>query len=307
MTRVADLIGTFVHDPIRLNRLIKAVEVMLVILLAVALARLAADLIWDAPLSNGNTAPATSSLRKSEAGFADSAGGTVINTVSPALSQLFGMPDSGGASEVAEQQPLQPTSLNLTLKGILADTESDNRLALISAGGGKEQVYRLGQKIEGAEIIRIESRRVVIRRNGVNEALDLEVKKLEGQAISRVEQPHENISSGIRKLSDTDRTITRNTLKQQMNNLPSLLQQATAVPYNEGGEQKGFRIVDLKKGSVFEQLGIQQNDIIYAVNGTPVRNTEEALSAYRMIGTTSNFMIGILRNGQDLKLNLAIQ
>jgi len=306
MIRVADLIGAFVHDPIRLNRLIKAVEVMLVILLAMAMARLAADLIWDAPVHNGNNAtapgtPSTSSLPSSPAD------GSVLRTVTPALSQLFGTSESTEVSGVAETQPLQQTSLNLTLKGILADTESDNRLALISAGGGKEQVYRIGQKIEGAEIVRIEARRVVIYRNGANEALDLEVKKLEGMVTRPDVQGGETISSGIRKLNETDRTITRSTLKQQMNNLPSLLQQATAVPHNEGGEQIGFRIVDLKKGSVFEQLGIQQNDIIYAVNGTPVRNAEEALSAYRMIGTTSNFMIGLLRNGQDLKLNLAIQ
>jgi len=303
MIRVTNLIGTLVQNQTTLDHIIRWTGIVLVILIAISLGRLGADLIWFEPVNNSPAAHSSVAPVLQQTVNP----GIGVDSISPALALLFGKSESVVISETVDQQPLQQTSLNLTLKGILADNESNNRLALISAGGGKEQVYRIGQNIEGAEIIRIEARRVVIRRNGANEALDLEVKKLEGMSISPVGPGRDNISSGIRKLNDTDRTITRSTLKQQMNNLPALLQQATAVPHSQGGEQIGFRIVDLKKGSVFEQLGIQQNDIIYAVNGTPVRNAEEALNAYRMIGTTSNFMIGLLRNGQDLKLNLAIQ
>jgi general secretion pathway protein C len=299
------MLATVLNDQIVLNRAIRWLEVVLVILLAFSVARLASDLMWFSPASNSGTpSEVIPPTLTSQPQFISD--GRVNVQVSPALAHLFGTTTT--PTETATiGQPLQQTNLNLVLKGILADRDSGNRFALIAAGGAKEQVFRIGDKIAGAEIIGIEARRVVIRRNGVNEALDLEVRKLAGKAVNASVVNRVEFNNGIRQLSDTDRAISRNTLSQQLNNLPSLLQQARAIPHSEGGEQIGFRIVELKQGSVFEQLGIRQNDIIYAVNGTPIRNTEDALNAYRNMATTSTFRIGLLRNGQDIKLNLAVQ
>jgi hypothetical protein len=152
MTPVTNMLATVLNDQIVLNRAIRWLEVVLVILLAFSVARLASDLMWFSPASNSGTPseviPPTL-------------------TSSPALAHLFGTTTT--PTETATiGQPLQQTNLNLVLKGILADRDSGNRFALIAAGGAKEQVFRIGDKIAGAEIIGIEARRVVIRRNGVN-------------------------------------------------------------------------------------------------------------------------------------------
>lgn len=305
MTPVSNMLATVLNDQIVLNRVIRWLEVVLVILIAFSIARLASDLMWFSPASNSHTTsvdiPPTLT---SQPQFTND--GRVNAQISPALAHLFGTRTLPTETTITGL-PLQQTSLNLVLKGILADRDSGNRFALIKTGGAREQVYRIGDQIAGAEIIGIEARRVVLRRNGVNEALDLEVRKLAGKSVNASVVNRVDSNDGIRQLSDTDRSISRSTLSQQLKNLPSLLQQARAIPHSESGEQIGFRIVELKQGSVFEQLGIRQNDIIYAVNGTPVRNTEDALNAYRNMASTSTFRIGLLRNGQDVKLNVAVQ
>lgn len=312
MIRVADLISTFAHDQMTLNRIIRWVEVVLVILLAVSLARLVVDLIPPVAVSN---MPVNSGLPVPVEGQGQQTGQLQPDTdrISPALKQLFGKANVSAVTEEELQQPLQQTSLNLTLKGILADRDSDNGLALIAAGDNKEKVYRVADEIEGAEIVRIEPRRVVIRRNGMTEALDLEVRKLSGSMTSTKSNPTANppdrisFNTGIRKLGDNQWSISRAALKQQLNNLPSLLQQATAVPHTQDGQQIGFRIIDLKPGGVFQQLGIEQNDIIHSVNGSSVRNVEEALNAYRNLGSASAFQVGVVREGKQINLSLSVE
>ncbi len=306
MIRVANLISTYAHDQMTLNRIIRWVEVVLVVLLAVSLARLAGELIPSVP---GSTTAASSGwfVPVEPQGQPTVQIQSDADRISPALRQMFGKANVSAMSKDEMQQPLQQTSLNLTLKGILADSGSDNRLALIAVGDNKEKVYRVEDQIEAAEIIRIEARRVIIRRNGMTEALDLEVKRLSANTTRTSTPDRISFSNGIRMLGDNEWTMSRSTLKQQLNNLPALLQQATAVPYIEDGEPAGFRIVDLQQGSVFQQLGIQQNDIIYSVNGAAIRTIEEALNAYRNLGSASAFKLGVVRDGKEINLNLSVQ
>lgn len=296
-----NLMVTLVHDQTALDRIIRWAELLLVILLAVALARLVADLVPPLPVAADLPA-----VTPSQSSGPQADGLAVSDRLSPALTGLFGI-EAASIDAVPAEQPLQQTSLNLVLKGILADQATSNRLALIAAGGQKEKVYRTGDKVEGADIIRIEPRRVVIRRNGVTEALDLEVRKLAGAAGSK-KTANRIVTTGlVRAISDTERVIPQAVFKKQLSNLPALLQQASAVPHIDDGEQAGFRIVSINQGSLFEQLGIRRDDIIYAVNEMPVRNVGDAMDAYRNLSRSSTFRVGVIRDGEDLTLNLSVQ
>lgn len=283
---------THINDPMTTERIIRGMEVILVIVLGVMLARLVAYLVTPSPvqsdIAGASLMPVTTAPAQDF-------------QISPALTGLFGSGTDIAAVET--EQPIQPTSLNLTLKGILADQGTNNRVALIASSGQKEKVYRVGDKVEGADIIRIEARRVIIRRNGVTEALDLQVNRPGAQsAVGRTTGP-----ARILSLGENDRVIPVNTFKQQLSNLPTLLQQAQAIPQMNNGEQTGFRIVSINPGSIFEQIGIRQDDVINAVNDMPVRNVADAMNVYRTLATTNSFRVGLVRNGRDVVLNLSVR
>lgn len=306
MIRVINPIVTTLFNQMTIDRIVRLIELLLVIMLAVALGRLVIDLIPAAPppgnaVTDNPESQSDSTLQQSAASFNEQ------NRITPELQQLFGSLTSPTSSQEILQEPLQQTRLNLTLKGIIANEGASNSLALIAVNGGKEQHYKVGETIEGAEIIRIESRRVILRRNGVNEALDLEVRKLSGTNPVTTMPGRVSFGNGIRTLSDNERVIPRTTLLQQMNNLPALMQQAQALPYSENGQQLGFRISNLVQGSVFEQLGIRNDDLIQSINGFPVRTVEEAMSAYRTLASASDFRLALRRSGQDVNLNISVQ
>ncbi|MGY8815107.1 MAG: PDZ domain-containing protein, partial [Gammaproteobacteria bacterium] len=90
-------------------------------------------------------------------------------------------------------------------------------------------------------------------------------------------------------------------------NLPRLLRQAKAIPHSVNGENQGFKVVEIQEGSIFQDLGLQQEDVIRSVNGTPIRTAEDALNAYRKLRTSNSFQLDLLRSGRSMTLNLSVQ
>lgn len=273
-----------------------------------ALALALADLTWDVvPAPDG----------EGEGGFSGAATGVrggpsngsaakdQMARLSPSVKRLFGTPPTknNGAQGA---KPVRETRLNLTLKGVLAQRSSDRKLALIARGGREEKVYRVGDTVQGARIIRIESRQVILRRNGVTEALKLEVKELKGGS-SRLESEPAGTRDGIRRTGKHKRLVRKETLNRQLNNLPKLLRQAKAVPHTRNGKKAGFRVKNIQKGSVFEDLGIRVGDVIQSVNGNPIRTPRQALTAYRELKSSDSFRVDVLREGQPVTLSYSVQ
>ena len=270
------------------NRFIALCEIGLVVILAVCLGNLVVQTLnWEKSpntQSEGNQNLSASTEQNSNVN--NSAGPTRPNS---RMYALFGTSTIAKQRESdIESEELEETQLNLMLKGILMNSESGISLALIARTNTAEEIYRVGDEIEGAEIIRIEPRRVVIRRNGNTEAINLEIPKVESEVVKKT----------LRKA-----TIGRNGI----GNLPRLLRQAKAIPHSVNGENQGFKVVEIQEGSIFQDLGLQQEDVIRSVNGTPIRTAEDALNAYRKLRTSNSFQLDLLRSGRSMTLNLSVQ
>jgi general secretion pathway protein C len=223
-----------------------------------------------------------------------------------AILNLFGSVSPGQGAMDPAPGPVRATELNLSLRGILADRNSDRKLALIAQADQEEQVYWLGEMVAGAEIARIESGRVLLKRNGAYEALIMD-ELMEGRDVHN-RPPADPAVDKNQPPADNRYVINKGMLVKQMNDLEGLLQQAHAVPHNDKeGHQIGYRMVNLPRGSVFRKLGLRQEDVIKSVNGTSVLNTREALEAYRDLKTASNFSIGLLRDGREINIDYSIQ
>ncbi|HKJ88665.1 MAG TPA: type II secretion system protein GspC [Gammaproteobacteria bacterium] len=284
-------------------------EVALVIALAVALA----DLTWEvAPGPGGgkeaggwSVAPSSRSGAVSGSSGSSSGGARPGRSLPDPVRDLFGMPPQEDAGKKA--QPVRETQLNLTLKGILASREGGQKLALIASGKKKERVYQVGDSVPGgARILRIERRRVILRRNGVTEALNLEVKKLKGMDTSLTTK-HSGVGGKVRKSGRNHWVVPRASVQRNLKNLPSLLRQAKAVPQNLNGHRVGFRIVNIQPGSIYEDLGLKEGDVVKSVNGKDIRTPAQALNAYRELKQANNFQVRVKRNGQDRVLTYSVR
>lgn len=87
--------------------------------------------------------------------------------------------------------------------------------------------------------------------------------------------------------------ITSAEVDAQLNNLPSLLNQARVVPYFQDGNHAGYIIKAIDRGSLYEKLGLRNQDVIKRINGETIDSPEEAFSLLKM-----------LRNEREITLNI---
>ncbi|MEF8792654.1 type II secretion system protein GspC [Thiohalorhabdus sp.] len=287
-------------------RLIRWLEAALVIVLAVAVA----GLTWElAPRPTGGAsvskAPSAQGSQPTSGTGSQGAdtGSPARGHLPAALKNLFGTPPVSQPGSEPATEPVRETRMELTLKGIIATRGAGTKLAIIAPANGEETIYHPGDEVNGrAKILRIEERRVVLRRNGVTEVLKLEVPEVE-----KGEGRRANSQRSIRQVSQNQRVVPQATLQKKLDNLPKLLRQAKAVPASRNGQKIGFRVVNIQEGSVFEDLGVKEGDVIQRVNGRDVRSPRQALKAYKELKGSRQFQLELLRDGQSRTLSYDVQ
>ncbi len=281
---------------------LRTAEAALVVALALALAEFA-WLLFPGPGQGDSRAP-VAALSPAQAGLGAPARGGLGRRLSPALLSLFGEAGNNPGKAAFREEEIRETGLDLTLKGILASRSGTRKLAVISRGGEKEDVYRIGNQIAGAEITHIKARRVILERNGVAEALTLKTAEPRyGSSFAGL-----RATEGITMVSARAGVVSRNLFDRQLQRLPEVLNQARAAPYwDNNGHDAGFRIVDIEPDSVFDKLGLLREDVIVSLNGVSVRNNREALAAYQSFKSADALQVGLLRDGREVTIDFSIQ
>jgi len=277
--------------------------------LLIALAVVLADLVWAlVPVPEG-AGIELSGQRGTSIPQQQDSDGLMGGRPSRALKILFGKASEPDEIKNLLNGPVHETDLNLTLKGILADRNSEKKFALIAQGEADEMIYRIGDNIAGADLIYIDSRRVIIQRNGKNESLSLKTEDLQKKSERNTYGSSRARNSGRSNDLDADshRIVFKETLDQHLDILPQILKQAKTVPYIKDGRQAGFKVLEIDKRSIINDLGLKQNDVIRAVNGISVHNNKEALQAYQNLKTATAFQVDILRDGREVTIDYSIR
>ena len=77
-----------------------------------------------------------------------------------------------------------------------------------------------------------------------------------------------------------------------------VVQQARRIPnFTDDGKVNGFKIFEIRPGSVFEQAGLQNGDVILRINGRKIDSAEKAAPLLQHAGTAGTVTFDLLRNG----------
>jgi S1-C subfamily serine protease len=77
------------------------------------------------------------------------------------------------------------------------------------------------------------------------------------------------------------------------------------IPVLGMGEQDGFKLYAIRPGSVYAALGLEDGDVIRAINGTQLQSAEQILEL--VARSTVRITLDLLRGGQPMFLNYLIQ
>jgi general secretion pathway protein C len=230
---------------------------------------------------------------------------------------------------VAAVAPAENEDLQLTLLGTSHLTEG-RPFAIIQDSSQNQSLYRLGDTIPNAgKLIEVTKDRVVVLHNGHRVAVEMAHQDMPG-----AEQPfgipgrhgrHGLIprgrliprgplmrsrrfgATGVQKLGGNHYLIARTTLNQDLQDMPKLFTEIRAVPNLQNGTANGFRLSEVEPGSIFQQIGLMDGDLLTAVSGQPVGDPARAMQLFEMLRSQSTITLNVVRNGSPMQLQYVIR
>jgi general secretion pathway protein C len=202
-----------------------------------------------------------------------------------------------------------PTTLPLKLLGTIIHSRRERSVASVELSGKDILAVMEEEEVEDMARIREIQRYKVIFRNLRSRKLEyIEIKEENKIEMGIAGAPQSQTTFG--KVEKTNFTFQRADIDKYLNNLPQVLQDAKAVPYvapGSGGEVSGFKMVAIKAGSIFEQLGLKRGDILKGVNGEPLNSPQKGMEMYQALKSSDNIQLEIERGGSSTTLNYQIE
>lgn len=202
----------------------------------------------------------------------------------------------------------KPTTLNFELLGTILTNYPERNMAVLMEKGTKNQMlYKISDAVtSNAVIVRIDRFAVYIDNAGQMETLFIDIEKGFPPKFKQRSRP--SPTGGVREVAAGAMVMNRAYLENQLKDMSKLLVQVRAVPSkNEKGEIEGFKIYSIKKGSLYEKIGLKNHDIIKGVNGRPLNSAEKGLELFSAIKNESHFTVDLVRNNVNTTLTIEIQ
>jgi len=181
------------------------------------------------------------------------------------------------------------------LKGTIAGGVSFGFIIVEERGKAKQRLYRLGDMIGQARLIKITRNTAIIKSDG--REITLKIKETpEGSLLSRQQGPQSRTpGSGM--------ALNKGEITEKLRDLKTIMTQAAVRPYLEGGEQEGFIVSDIKPDSLYQKLGIQNGDIIIDVNGKHMQSADDIMQMVNVMQSGGDIALSIKRNGKAETIN----
>jgi type II secretion system protein C len=200
-----------------------------------------------------------------------------------------------GLDPNASMEDCPKTDLNLVLYATIVAEPETFSSALIGEEKSESYPtgYGIGDQVQGKEVYKIEQKKVVFNVGG-----SLECLTVAGEETARVVHKGDE-EGGVSSEGENKFTVEQSLLDEALSNPEALATQIRAVPHKgPDGNVDGYRLSGIRKGSVFEQLGVKNGDIIHSVNGKDLTSVSNAMDAYSSLGSEKAFTFEVTRRNQ---------
>jgi general secretion pathway protein C len=232
--------------------------------------------------------------------------------------------------------PVVAEDLHLKLLGTSLLSRS-KPYAIIEDQSGAQSLYQVGEDIPDAgRLISVEPTRAIIDRGGQRVAIEIPSTDIPEAgpsrlgvspgifphlgiptlnrhgAIRRPARPANNDDGDdskleLKKLGPGRFEASRAQVASTMQNPAQLFSQMRALPHFVNGKTDGFSISNVAPGSVFEQLGLQDGDMLTEIDGHPVTNPMQAMGLMQSMQTASSIDLTLQRGGSPTRVHLDLR
>ncbi len=197
--------------------------------------------------------------------------------VCPSVSQGIETPVVFQSHQAAGTDVFQSESL--TLVGTVSSRERGHRVAIIKdEKKGRQWIYREGDLVGKILIKRILYDRIIIDAGGGETALKLTRSPRTGSGMSAAAYRHDQINGHTgskpgKGLRDRYYVINREDAAAIFSDPENLLAAIDMRPGRLPSADTGVRISSIGSGSIFENMGLRNGDLIFSANDQKIRES----------------------------------
>ena len=102
-------------------------------------------------------------------------------------------------------------------------------------------------------------------------------------------------------------TVPTAEVEQAFENFTDIIRQGRVVPKIVDGQARGFEIRKIQPGSIFQKLGLRNNDVIRSVNGQSITSADQALRLFTVFRNEREIVLDIERANNEIQLSYTVQ
>jgi type II secretory pathway component PulC len=210
--------------------------------------------------------------------------------------------------------------VGLAIMGSIMNTNKADSVALIKeTQSGKVKAVKPGHKIldDKYVVTEVSPKYLVVKDAGSSDQMLVYVDKFAGEfkktAASAPSTPSSYAANldtykedGFeRKEGKVSMTAAyRDKIVNQ--DLSKILMDATALPNYENGQIKGFRLLQITPGSIFDNAGFKDDDVITSINGKPLKDIPGTIKMLHGLKGETAIDIEISRGGSFMTMNVNV-
>lgn len=187
-----------------------------------------------------------------------------------------------------KEEPKFLDPLQVTLKGIMSVSDGAKNKAIIADNKTTmESIYKVGDKIEDAQLIRIFKNKVIfVRSNGQQEVFYLRSEDAKEDPTYTIISDWKGV---VRRVAKNEYHIYLDEFKKRVKTLAQFIDILNLTTAFKRGVSLGCRIGYTEKDSLADELGFQRGDIVLTINGIPAVDTKNRLEIYKNM---TNLVLG---------------
>lgn len=218
------------------------------------------------------------------------------------------------------------TTLNLSLRGTLADADPHAGIAVIADAQGVERAWRVGEEISAGVILdEVHSDRVVLKHDGVQEVLAL-ARDESNQRVAPIPVEQRG-GKALRNTSPSAATDPgplptfappqlahgaldwQKTMQKIGGGDPAELARNVRIdPVINNGQIAGVRVSAANGDSaMMARLGLRPSDIVTAVNGVPVDSVARGQQILESLQSANSVRVTVNRGGVPTEITVKVR
>ena len=194
---------------------------------------------------------------------------------------------------------------------LLASAPEWSIASVLDAASNDSTTYMVGDRLQSAEVVAIERKRVILLNVGRREYIDdqpgdgsMPIAAAPMGSPPVAASPVNTtgpIGQGVRALSENEYEVQRTEIDRTLGDLNNVAMQARIVPAFKDGVAHGFKLFSIRPDSIYTKIGIQNGDVVKRINGFDMNSPEKALEVYSKLRESNRIDIEIERNGTPVR------